>query len=105
MEAMPPDPLIRGHENKMPSTTAEEDRTTFGQRRINLIWEVTQAIIAVTVTLVSLVVAGTIAIRGDGGQAAFLLLSNAFFLIIGFYFSRTNHTKTGGVGPTEGKNR
>jgi hypothetical protein len=27
------------------------------------------------------------------------VLSNAAFLIIGFYFSRTNHQAIGGVGP------
>jgi hypothetical protein len=27
------------------------------------------------------------------------VLSNAFFLIVGFYFSRTNHQSIGGIGP------
>lgn len=81
-----------------PTTTAEENRKTFGQRRINLIWEVTQALIACSVTLATLFVASQLALKNDGQTAAFLLLSNAFFLVIGFYFGRTNHTRQGGIG-------
>lgn len=93
-------------EDKLPSkTTPEQDRTTLSQRRVNLIWEITQAVIAVTVTVSSLIVAAVLTLRGNDGSAAFLLLSNAFFLIIGFYFSRTNHTKVGGVGDKELKER
>lgn len=93
-------------EDKLPSkTTPEQDRTTASQRRVNLIWETTQAVIAVTVTLATLIVAATLCIRGNEATAAFLLLSNAFFLIIGFYFSRTNHTKVGGIGEKDGKER
>ena len=97
------------HEEPKPSTTThEEDRTTAGQRRVNMIWELTQAVIAVCVTTAATAVAAYRAthaepIAPDG--AALQLLSNAFFLIVGFYFSRTNHTKVGGVGPTEGKQR
>ena len=101
-----PAPLAGRPEDKLPSaTTPEQDRTTASQRRINILWEVTQAVIAVGVTLSTVYVASTLSIRGDGGTAAFLLLSNSFFLIIGFYFSRTNHSNTGGVGSKEGKER
>lgn len=81
-------------------TTAatEQSRKTSGQRRINLIWETTQAIIALGVTGGTLYVAARLALRQQAEVGAFLLLSNAFFLVIGFYFSRTNHTKTGGIG-------
>jgi hypothetical protein len=78
----------------------EKDRTSLGQRRVNLIWEVTQAIIALAVTLATLYASVTLTVRGEPGSAAFLLLSNAFFLVIGFYFGRTNHQRVGGVGPT-----
>jgi len=74
-----------------PTTTAQEDATTAGQRRVNLIWEVTQALIAITVT-VSMIVSALIQIRSPE-------LIDAFFLIVGFYFSRTNHSAIGGVGP------
>jgi hypothetical protein len=68
--------------------------TAAGQRRINLIWEYTQSIIAVTITAAR-IYAALWPPAGTGGEA----LSNAFFLIVGFYFSRTNHAAIGGVGP------
>lgn len=80
-----------------PTTTVEEDRHTLGQRRINIIWELTQAFVAIAVTLATLWVAGNLALKDQGQTAAFLLLSNAFFLVIGFYFGRTNHQRVGGV--------
>jgi hypothetical protein len=73
-----------------PTTTAEQDRFTSGQRRINLIWEVTQAAIALMIV-------------GANVASAFVLvttnsmLTNAFFLVVGFYFGRTNHARQGGV--------
>lgn len=73
-----------------PNTTEQEDIVTAGQRRINIIWEVTQALIAITVTAALIYVSVN---RIDSEE-----LKNAFFLIIGFYFSRTNHTTVGGVG-------
>lgn len=82
-----------------PITTQEEDRVTYGQRKINLIWEVTQASIAILVTAVTLFVSAVLVLRGDGGAAAFLLLSNVFFMVSSVYLTRTNHQKTGGVGP------
>jgi hypothetical protein len=77
-------------------TTAEEDRLSLGQRRINLIWETTQAVIAVSVSLATLVVSAVLSVRG-GDTTAFLLMSNGFFRVIGFYFGRTNHTRVGGL--------
>jgi len=75
---------------------------TAGQRRINLIWEVTQAVVALSVTLATLYNATKLTLREQPGEAAFLLLSNAFFLVIGFYFGRTNHQRIGGIGSQEG---
>lgn len=86
------------HEQKMPSsTTPEQDRTTLSQRRINLVWEGTQAMIAASVTL-AMIYCAVSKIQSPE-------LTNSFFLIVGFYFSRTNHTKVGGIGHTEGKER
>jgi len=85
--------------------TAEKSLITAGQRRINIIWEITQALIALTVTISAIYVAASLALGGDTNSAAFLLLSNAFFVIIGFYFGRTNHQRTGGVGATDGRTR
>ena len=73
-----------------PTTTAQQDLTVAGQRRINLIWEVTQAVVAVSVTLAN-VYAALVSIEN-------MTLTAAFFLVIGFYFSRTNHAAIGGVG-------
>lgn len=81
-----------------PTTTIEQDRKASGQRRINLLWEFTQALIALGVTGQTLRVSGNLAMKEHGETAAFLLLSNAFFLVIGFYFGRTNHARTGGIG-------
>ena len=79
---------------------AKDDETsvrTAGQRRINLLWEATQAVVAVSVTFGALYVSIWQATHGTPSDAAFLLLSNAFFLVIGTYITRTNHQKTGGV--------
>lgn len=73
-----------------PTTTEEQDTVTAGQRRINIMWETTQALIALMVTAALIYVS----VKGIEGEE----LKNAFFLIIGFYFSRTNHTNVGGVG-------
>jgi len=77
---------------------AEAGNVALGQRRINLIWEVTQAVVALSVTMVTLYVSAALTLSAKGDQAAALLLSNAFFLVIGFYFGRTNHQRVGGVG-------
>jgi hypothetical protein len=76
-------------------TTFQEDLTTAGQRRINLIWEYTQAIIALTVVVTTMV--GSIY-----GMVKSLpmptIIAVAFGTVVGFYFSRTNHAAIGGVG-------
>lgn len=77
----------------LPSTTTEEeDVHSASQRQINLIWEKTQAAIAVFVVIGA--VAGTFYF---GPTVTPPLLANAFFLIVGFYFGRTNHQRIGGV--------
>lgn len=74
-----------------PTTTLQQDTTVAAQRRINLIWEITQALIAVSITGAIIYSALT--------KTPIETLSNAFFLIVGFYFSRTNHAAIGGIGP------
>lgn len=83
------------------STTEQEDIVTAGQRRINLIWEYTQAFIAVTVILANMGAGLVYAWRGEEGNIP-AILSSSLFLVIGFYFSRTNHEKIGGVGIKKG---
>jgi len=90
--------------SRAPDTTREEDRHSSGQRRINLIWETTQATIAVIVTAATLYVAAQIALKDTEQTAAFLLLSNAFFLVIGFYFSRSNHNRINDLAPGRAQN-
>ena len=62
------------------------------RRRINLLLDITQMLIALGVTGVTLYVSARLALQFDtaGATAASLLLSNAFFLVIGFYFGRSN---------------
>lgn len=88
-----PLPITHDSKNVLPSTTAEQDRKTKGQRNVNLIWETTQALIAIIVTL------ATIYSAVMGVES--LLLGNAFTLIIALYFVRSNHVKIGGVGGTD----
>lgn len=82
-------------ENKASRTTVEEDLKTAGQRKVNLVWEGTQAVIAVAVT-------GAVIFASLAGKES-QILGNAFTLIIAIYFVRMNHTKTGGVGGTDSR--
>jgi hypothetical protein len=81
-------------------TTFQEDLTTAGQRQVNLIWERTQAAIAIMV-VVSAMVSGVVAMMYT--REIPTILSVAFGMVTGFYFSRTNHAAIGGVGrkPTD----
>ena len=93
-----------------PTTTAAQDLVTHGQRRVNLIWETMQAIIAASVTCSTLYVSSRLALvvitpettekQAAVASTAFMLISNLASLVIGFYFGRTNHTRSGGVEPT-----
>ena len=99
---IPPAPLIPGVQSQTfdPSvpakTTFQEDLVTHGQRKVNLVWEYTQSAIALMVILSNMVVGtyqGLIATKMEYP----IILSSSLFLVVGFYFSRTNHTKIGGV--------
>lgn len=83
-------------------TTQQQDLTTAGQRRINVIWEYTQAYIAVFVITLALVADAYVAVRGveigTNQLAALMQLNVMSGLVIGFYFSRTNHAAIGGIG-------
>jgi hypothetical protein len=94
--------------NVIPATIQEVQRgdVAAGQRRVNLIWEVTQAIIALSVVIANIAVA--IHIGFSDSKTAIIIpqvLTDSLFLVIGFYFGRTNHASVGGVGykpPPEG---
>lgn len=77
------------NDSLIPNTTLEEDRKTHGKRVINLTWELTQAFLAFGVMIGIIIMS----IRGGGAPPE---LVNAFFVIIGFYFGRTNHARPGG---------
>ena len=68
------------------TTTLEEDRHTLGQRRIHLIWEFTQALIAISIVCATVVSVFRLPETSE-------LMSNALFLVLGFYFGRTNHAR------------
>jgi hypothetical protein len=92
------DRIVQEHIVDTPAKEEQKAFTSSGQRRINLIWEITQALVALSVTGATLHVASVLSLSGNDKMAAFLLLSNAFFLVIGFYFGRNNHQRVGGVG-------
>jgi hypothetical protein len=68
---------------------------TAGQRRVNLIWEGTQSVIAVLISA-AVVYCQIHTIESE-------VLNNAFFLIVAMYYVRTNHRLIGGVGPKTGE--
>ncbi len=75
------------------TTTEEEDRHTYGQRRINLIWESTQAVMTVLIVIANVFAAFMPVVS----PAAETTITNALFVVLGFYYGRTNHQKIGGV--------
>ena len=95
------------HTSVAPTTTLQQDLTVAGQRRINLIWEYTQAAVAVMVVAFAmlvntLVVLMLIAYNRDitVGQTIGISFINLICgMVISFYFSRTNHVAIGGIGP------
>lgn len=82
--------MTDGEQPLTPTTTTQQDITLAGQRKVNLIWEYTQAIVALSITAANIYCA----VKKIDSQE----IRNAFFLIIGFYFSRTNHAAIGGIG-------
>lgn len=81
-----------------PTTTTQEDLTKAGQRRVNLIWEYTQAAIAITVVFCTMGAGLYLAIH-PGMEQIPTVMSMAFGTVVGFYFARTNHSTVGGIGP------
>jgi len=92
------------------ATEAEQEKTTAGQRRINLIWETTQAKIALFVVVVGVSVNALVVVlcilyikEVSVNQLALVSICLQFInltagIVIGFYFSRTNHQAIGGEG-------
>lgn len=72
-----------------PTTTAEQDRHSEGQRAINRVWEYTQALVTIMITGAAIYCA-VVKIDSD-------ILNFAFVAIVSTYYARTNHTNVGGV--------
>lgn len=108
----PPRPdVVKGEGATLaPTTTEQDDLVTEGQRAINLIWENTQSKIALIVVFASVLLNCIIVImvvfldkKVDVTQLALISICLQFInltcgVIIGFYFSRTNHAQKGGTG-------
>jgi len=73
-----------------PKTTEQEDIVTFRQSRINLLWEFTQSLIAISIT--GFFLFGQI--RGIESTG----LDMAFSFVVATYLNRVNHVKIGGIG-------
>jgi len=71
------------------STPGEDARLLAASRmnKINSLWEYTQAILAITLTLAT-IYAATISTQTESET-----LKNALFVVLGFYFGRTNHSR------------
>ncbi len=85
------------HQPLPPTTTEQQDVTLAGQRRINLIWEYTQAGIALMVVLTCMVIFVLQAVTGEPAEFP-SVLGNMTFSILAFYLARTNHQAIGGIG-------
>lgn len=95
---------------KSPNTTEEEQSVTAGQRVVNLMWETTQAKIAVVTVFSSIAINSILCLtvvfmnlQVTNNQMAVISLciqpiTLTTGIVIGFYFSRTNHTAIGGTG-------
>lgn len=91
------------HASTEATTTAEENLRTQAQRDVNLVWENTQRFIAIFVVITTMLVSGTVVIRAvfigvsdaNLAIAAFTFISSTTSLVVGFYFSRTNHARIG----------
>jgi len=77
-----------------PTTTEQQDVIVTRQSHVALIWESVQGLIAIAITGAVIYCSVNRIISQD--------LSNAFFLIIGFYYSRTNHEKGGAASAKSG---
>jgi hypothetical protein len=91
---------LQERSTRVESEVSEVAMRSAGQRRINVIWEYTQAFIAATVVTTVLAVSAVLSVKGDGGErvAAFVFMTGVANLVIGFYFGRTNHQRVGGIG-------
>lgn len=93
-----PDVLVRRDEDlvKAANTTTEENKHSAGQRSINRTWENTQSIISIMVGATACAISLILVLRREY-SISIQLISSMVFLVLSFYFARTNHTAVGGV--------
>lgn len=77
-------------DNTEATTTSEQDRKTNQDRIIDLIMESTQTLLALAITFSTIF----IALKGIQSET----LTNAFFLIVGFYFGKELKNKSISLG-------
>lgn len=92
-EPVKPEPILTpaGRLSLPPTTTEQEDIVVGRQAQIGRIWEWTQSILSVLITVA--------VIYAELKGISSVTLGNAFFFVVSLYLIRTNHTKIGGIGP------
>lgn len=78
---MSPDPLLTTEVQQVAQKVASRKNV------INIVWEVTQAFLAISLTLAAIY--ASVRTPSDVPQT----LENALFVVLGFYFGRTNHAR------------
>ena len=87
---------VKPDDSTAPTTTAEQNLKSAGQRRINAVWEYTQAVIAFTVVVTTSVGIFIGRVLQREVQVPFPAeWWTIVGLVIGFYFGRTNHARVG----------
>lgn len=89
----PPPPMVTKGEGVTlsPTTTEQEDVVVERQAAIGRIWEYTQSVLSVLITVA--------VIYAELTGVSSVTLGNAFFFVVSLYLIRTNHVKIGGDGP------
>lgn len=77
-------------ENLNATTTLEQDKKTNQDRILDLLVEMTQTVLALAITIATIY----ISIKGLQSET----MTNAFFLIVGFYFGKELKNKTISLG-------
>lgn len=77
-------------DNQIATTTLEQDKKTNNDRKLDILLELTQSVLALFLTLSVIY----LAIKGMINED----VSNAFFVIIGFYFGKELKNKTISLG-------
>jgi len=87
--------------SKGPDNRIERALVTQGQRKVNLIWEFTQAAIALILVIGTVAAALRVSFYGKPGDEIPDILLVLVGTVVGAYFQRTNHMNIGGTGRKE----